>query len=246
MTKIFEALEHANQVRGGEPAELSPLPPQNGNGHGHFSGSPFEAKMVALYQSICSLLPTPQGRVVSFMSSRPGEGTSRMIRQFARVIALRMHKSVVLLDADLHHPGQMSALGLNPAHGWEEAVSGEVKIKEALCSIKDLSLHVGQVSVNRYSAAPFFSLPGLESFFAALRQEHDLILIDCPPVSASSDGLALAEKVDGIVLVAEAEKTRREVVEKVSDTIAQHGGKLLGVALNKRRLYIPKFIYDRI
>jgi protein-tyrosine kinase len=35
-------------------------------------------------------------------------------------------------------------------------------------------------------------------------------------------------------------------VEKVKEEIIQHGGNLLGVIFNKRRYYIPHFIYKRL
>ena len=52
--------------------------------------------------------------------------------------------------------------------------------------------------------------------------------------------------MDGVVLVLEAEKTRWQVADKARESIENHGGKVLGVVLNKRRYYIPDFIYSRI
>jgi len=76
-----------------------------------------------------------------------------------------------------------------------------------------------------------------------LKKEFDLVLIDSSPLTLSPDGLAIASKVDGVILVVEAEKTRWQTVKKVRDNIAIVGGNILGVALNKRRYYIPQFIY---
>ena len=53
-------------------------------------------------------------------------------------------------------------------------------------------------------------------------------------------------KVDGVVIVVEADKTRWPVVQSVREKIVQHGGRLLGMVLNKRRYYIPEFIYKRL
>jgi len=83
-------------------------------------------------------------------------------------------------------------------------------------------------------------------FFEKLRQRFDLILIDSPPATTSPDGLDISPKVDGIVLVVEADKTRWPVAESVKERIKRSGGKILGIVLNKRRYYIPNFIYKRL
>jgi len=85
--------------------------------------------------------------------------------------------------------------------------------------------------------------PHLESFFDKLKQHFDFILIDSPPVTHSAVGLALVHKVDGVLLVVEAEKTRWSVARHVKNRLIIAQGNLLGVILNKRRYYIPSFIY---
>ena len=72
------------------------------------------------------------------------------------------------------------------------------------------------------------------------------ILVDSPPATTSTDGLAISSKVDGVVLVVEAEKTRWPVAETVRDRIKSSGGNILGIVLNKRRYYIPEWIYKKL
>jgi protein-tyrosine kinase len=65
-------------------------------------------------------------------------------------------------------------------------------------------------------------------------------------MSASPDGIAIARRVDGVVLVLEAEKTRGPVAENLKERIQKNGGNLLGIIFNKRRHYIPEFLYKRL
>jgi Mrp family chromosome partitioning ATPase len=78
------------------------------------------------------------------------------------------------------------------------------------------------------------------------RTRFDLVLIDSPPLETSSDGLAMVRKADGVVLVIEAEKTRWPVVQNLRDSVIQHGGNILGVVFNKRRYYVPGWVYKRL
>jgi hypothetical protein len=79
-----------------------------------------------------------------------------------------------------------------------------------------------------------------------LRAQYKYVAIDCPALSESGDVLSIAKLVDGIVLIVEADKTRKSQVRNAERQIETAGGKLLGSVLNKRRYPIPNFIYDRL
>jgi protein-tyrosine kinase len=49
-----------------------------------------------------------------------------------------------------------------------------------------------------------------------------------------------------VVLVVQSGKTKREVVQRSLDMIAQFDGDVLGVVLNRKKYYIPDFIYRRL
>jgi Mrp family chromosome partitioning ATPase len=79
-----------------------------------------------------------------------------------------------------------------------------------------------------------------------LKETFDLILIDSPAATEYAEGLVLASKVDGVVLVLAAEETRWQVVDDVARRLNMMGGNVLGTLLNKQRFHIPKAIYKRI
>jgi Mrp family chromosome partitioning ATPase len=66
-----------------------------------------------------------------------------------------------------------------------------------------------------------------------LADQADVVIFDTPPALAVSDAAALANKVDGILLVVEAGKTRREAAVRAKEALEQVGGKILGVVLTK-------------
>ncbi len=53
----------------------------------------------------------------------------------------------------------------------------------------------------------------------------------------------MASKVDGVILVVEAEKTKWRTARHVREQIERVGGNILGIVFNKRRYYIPQSIY---
>jgi protein-tyrosine kinase len=81
LSKIFEALERSRREKRGAgkgPGERSR------RGRASNSTAPdMEDEMVGLYQSIDSLLSRSPQKVIQFMGSRGGEGTSTIVCEFA-------------------------------------------------------------------------------------------------------------------------------------------------------------------
>ena len=78
-----------------------------------------------------------------------------------------------------------------------------------------------------------------------LRSEFDYSIIDCPSLRTSGDLLSIAPFVDGVLLVIEANRTRRDEPRKAEQSVVAAGGKLLGYILNKRTYAMPAWL-DRM
>src|SRR4030065_662368 len=107
-----------------------------------------EEEMVGLYQTITSLLPDSPKKIVQFIGSREGEGTSTVVREFARVSAIKFGKSVLLLDADLSKPSQPLFFNIHPEFGLEEVVQENKLIDQAIYPIGETNLSVSVISTN--------------------------------------------------------------------------------------------------
>jgi hypothetical protein len=76
-----------------------------------------------------------------------------------------------------------------------------------------------------------------------LRHQHRYVLIDCAPVSESQEVVRLATLVDGIVLVVEANRTRKDQILYAERSIESANGRILGHVLNKRTYAVPDFFH---
>jgi Mrp family chromosome partitioning ATPase len=244
MSKIYEALENAQK----ESRELTTAKaelPQTRPAAVLRSAAQvdFENEMIALYQNIETRLPDLDRKVILFLSAKEGEGTSTIVREFARIAARKMGKLVCLLDSGHQSQQQCIFLHIIPEGGEEIILNGgtpgngeQTEMDLEMCPI-DLS-H-GHAPLNFYS-------PKIEDFWESLRQKYDLILIDSCSAASTPDGIEISRRVDGVVLVVEAEKTRWQVVESLKEKIENSGGNILGMVFNKRRFYIPENIYRRM
>jgi capsular exopolysaccharide synthesis family protein len=246
MGKIFEALEKAQRERKGQkkPPLFVVLSPGERPSSGFEVAS--ENEMVALSRNIDALLPDTPRKMIQFIGAQGGEGTSTVIRDFAVVSAARLGKSVLLLDADPRNPSQHLFFHLQPEFGWEEILRNKRTFRKAICRIGKTSLYVYPSPPGSASLPKALFSPEIKEFWEAAKEKFDLVLIDSAPASASPDGIGLSRFADGVVLVLEAEKTRRPVAENLKNRILQNGGNLLGMVFNNRRYHIPESVYKRL
>lgn len=245
MTKVFEMLKHEEMHGKGVTTNSQPLltesPPMK---RGAFLG--IEEAIVGLYQTLEATLPDPPLKIIQFIGSREGEGTSTIVRELARVSALRMNKSVLIVDADKTRPIQHHSFGLSPQGYIEDAIRNGGSTEGIFCQSGDKHLFIGLLSREGTSISELLDSRDINGFFDKLRKQFDLVLIDSPSVTTSPDSLSLCPRVDGVVLVVEAENTRWPVAEAMRDRIVRTGGNILGVVLNKRQYHIPEFIYRKL
>ncbi len=79
-----------------------------------------------------------------------------------------------------------------------------------------------------------------------LKKEFSYIIIDSPPLQYYPESIMLASKVDGVILVVQAEEVRRQIVVDTKKKLNAVNANILGVVLNRKKHYIPKSIYTRL
>lgn len=202
---------------------------------------------IKLFQQIEASFPKDDKRIVQFIGSKRGEGVSRIVFELAKVTAEQLGKSVLLLyDGRFQSP--LSSL---PSHQTTPILDGFARIdfsSEALvCRVSSAPLFVADFSAKPSIAlAQTFTSSRMPTILGQLRKQFDLVLIDSPSLEVCADGLVIAPRVDGVVLVVEAERTPAPVARKAKESIIQCGGNLLGIVFNRKRYYIPDWLYRRL
>ena len=199
-----------------------------------------EQEMIDLYQTVTAALPDADRRTILFVGSRSNEGTSTIARQLARVASLRMEKSVLLIDLDRSRPDLHVYSTLKPQADLQD---GEGQLGLTLARVEESSLYVMPLFWRTMVTPKTIDYAKRGDFWESLKDQFDLIIVDSPPASMFPDGPAIVSRLDGVILVVEAEKTRWHVALSVKEKILKSGGNILGIVFNKRRLYIPELIY---
>ncbi len=199
--------------------------------------------MIALYRAIRLALPDRPHAIIEVTSASSGEGVSSVVRGVAQAAASVAGARVLVCDAtpDLANFRQFRVAPPSPT--LNDCVAGRAGLDEALKEVPSRGLALCALSkpeaVNRLAV----STAAVDAALADLRERYDLVIIDTPPANRSVLGPALARKVDGVVVVVEAERTRAPIVAAALHAIKVNSGRVIGVVLNKRRMHIPGFIY---
>ena len=171
-------------------------------------------------------------RSVLITSLAPSEGKTTVSLNLAATVARGLDESVVLLDADLRKRGLTSLLGLENTPGLSEVLEGKAKIIDTFISTEIKGLNIIPAGINSSSPAELIESQRMKNVLQLLgtANKFSYIIIDSPPLIATSEAIILSHNADGVILVVMAEKTRRDIVKRELSSLNQ--AKVLGVVLN--------------
>ena len=179
---------------------------------------------------------THSGKVFMVTSPDSGAGNTTMVVNLGIALAQDGIR-VVLVDGDLRHPALHQRFNFPNTTGLSSLLkNGDGLIHSALqsSSVEGLSvLTSGPVPPN---PAELLGSHSLDTIIDALRQSFDIVLFDSSALIAIADPVVLARKVDGVVLVAVANKTKTKGLGEGIRQIQYTGTPIVGVLLNKAPL----------
>jgi Mrp family chromosome partitioning ATPase len=183
--------------------------------------------------------PSKMPYILGVTGCAKGSGVSTIAAGLALALARNGNERVVLLDANTETAAP-TIFGVNPATGVVEMIPDG----EGNTTVAQHSLFV----VPSGDAEPKTTYTNPAHRYAALIQQLRgskvrFVVIDMPPVKATSLTLRIARLLDGILLVVASEKVSRHVAEHARDLLTQSDAKVIGTILNKRRQYVPDWLY---
>ena len=179
-------------------------------------------------------------RTLLVVSAAPGDGKTTIARHLAAAAA-RMGSRVLLLETDLRRPTLAQQLDVKSGPGVSDVLIGAIPLDKATQPVvlDPLSRNGGRALDVLVAGATVPPNPGemveshaMEDLLEEAKSIYDLIVIDTPPLTAVSDAFPLLRKVDGVVIVGRVGRNRRDVAERLHETLSGAGAPLLGVIAN--------------
>jgi polysaccharide biosynthesis transport protein len=170
-------------------------------------------------------------KAIMITSPEAGEGKTTTAANLSLVLA-DAGKRVVLVSADLRKPRIHRFFNLQNEVGLSSVLSGEVQPWEAILDPGVENLRVLLSGPVPSRPAELLQSEQMGEVLAGLREVADYVIIDTAPVLLVADALALAPLVDGVLFVADSERTSRSAVAHAREQLEQVGAVLIGSVLN--------------
>ncbi|WP_250654733.1 CpsD/CapB family tyrosine-protein kinase [Alkalimarinus coralli] len=184
-------------------------------------------------------------RTLCITSANRGEGVTTGAISLAGALSTLVQGKVILVDGNWANPDLSKHFKLQDRPGVAELLDGNFnEFSERIHSDKALAFDVlpaGGKTPEKRNVWNEESWPGLLNELSAIYQ---YVVIDVGAVHSNPDSIVLARACDGTAMVVQSEATRWEVAVVAKDKLISAGINIVGAIFNRRKFYMPKWIYN--
>ena len=231
---------HSNRMV--EPVFPTPGEDRNGDTHRRVASD----LTLGLVQRIFQQQTKEPPRMVVFAGIDHGNGCSQIAASVAESLAGNAPGAVCLVEANFRSPALPTMLGTTNYHGLTDALLEQGPIRSFIKPVCNESLWLLSSGPLAADSPNLLTSERMKALSAELRKEFDFVIVDTPPLTRYADAIVLGQLSDGIVLVLEANSTRREAALAAAESLRSSGIKIIGAVLNKRTFPIPEGIYSKL
>jgi len=174
-----------------------------------------------------------KGNTLLIASANPGEGRSLIAANLAISLSQQIDGTVLLVDADLRKPSIHDLFELDVKGGLSDYLKKKAELPNILVNpgIPRLVILPGGQPIN--NSSELLGAPRMQSLVKEIKERYPdrFIIFDSPPLLTSADSLVLSQYVDGIIIVVEAEKTKKNDLTRIFELLKDRP--VIGTVFNK-------------
>ncbi len=192
---------------------------------------PVHETLDMIYQNIQILKYPLPFKSLMFTSALPGEGKTTLVLGLV-ASAIRMHRRVLVIDANLHNPSLHKILELS--NDWGLSL---LLVDETTTHFQDYIQPI-HPSIDILTAGPepedtvkLLSSQRMKELIELFEQNYDLVLIDAPSILGTVDARIVASFCNGIVMVERMGKVTRTELTQATEILSKLN--LIGIIANE-------------
>ncbi len=184
-----------------------------------------------IYKNIELLNSVSTFKSLMVTSALPDEGKSGLALGLA-MSAARLHKRVLLIDANLRAPNLHKQLNLPNEQGLSTLLVSESTLPNQISIPSAGSSYIDILTAGPAPADPanLLSSPRMEELMAAFEENYDLVIVDAPPVLGLVDALLTASACRSVIMVASIGRVTRTQLAQATAMLSRLN--LIGVVAN--------------
>lgn len=183
-------------------------------------------------------------RRVAITSPGASSGKSTIVLNLAFSLSRQTQSRTIVCEMDLRKPSLRKMMRLKTDRDFTEVINGNAPFEDHALLLKP-NLAVGMVQSPVATPAELLQDARLAKSLDDIEAKYDptVMMFDMPPFQVSDDMMAFADKVDCVMIVAAAEKTKMPELDACEREISNVTN-VLGIVLNKCRYETPDSAYE--
>ena len=177
------------------------------------------------------IISANNNKVVSITSSNPSEGKSVTISNIAYAMS-ETEKKILLIDADMRKPVQHKLYNLSNKIGLSNVLTDEKLLDKAIHKSVTGNLDILTAGTIPPNPSELLASKKMEELLEKLKEEYDIILMDCSPINVVSDISGMANLIAGAIIVVRYGVTTFAEVEDAQKQLELANCNVLGFVLN--------------
>ena len=170
-------------------------------------------------------------RTLLVTSFSPGDGKSFTSSNLA--ITLAQHKTrVLLVDADLRRGVQHNTFSVAKEPGFSNYLMGVATMDKIVQETHVPNLYMVSCGSMIPNPSELLGSLRLRRFIDEAKRRFDFVMFDTPPLNAATDSVVLGTQVDGVLIIARADVTNRNVAKQKLELFENVPVNIIGVVLN--------------
>ncbi len=210
------------------------------NGVGYKASSPLQAEIQKLIQVLFLASANGPHHVV-FCGVGADDGSGSVCVSVAKGLSNEVTGRVCLVDAKILGPTLQQSLDVE-----EDVFPFSDTIEQSGSIARQIDRNLWSVSAERLSSVRISNTAPMSSGVLELRKEFGYLIVHAPPLGTDTMAAVLGKVTDGVVLVLEANTTRRVTARSAKEALEAASVRLLGTVLNNRTFPIPEKLYRRL
>jgi protein-tyrosine kinase len=181
-------------------------------------------------------------KTLMLTASVHGEGTTTVAANLALTLASRERLTLLLVESNFRRPALSRLFHTGVTAGLAELILKDADWESVVKETAQPNLFLISAGRPPSNLTQLFELERFEELLEEFRNEFDLTLFDTPPLLPYAEALVLASKVDRVLLVAQAERTRGDSLAQSKEELEKIGARILGVVLNRKKSFGPRWL----
>lgn len=184
-----------------------------------------------IYKNIELLNSVSTFKSLMVTSALPDEGKSALALGLA-MSAARLHKKVLLIDANLRDPSVHKHLNLPNEQGLSSLLTSDVAFPNQITLQSSGSSYIDILTAGPIPEDPanLLSSPRMEELMSTFEENYDLVILDASSVLGLVDALITASSCGGVIMVASIGGVTRTQIAQATAMLGKLN--LLGVVAN--------------